>query len=74
VLGRNRYFSINASFGYEHFQGFTRICGDFIYDLPVALFQPGAYRLFRLNGQTGVFEELRAPSSRAAYGRSPRSR
>jgi hypothetical protein len=59
VLGRNRCFSINTSFGYEHFQGFTRICGDFIYDLPVALFQPGAYRLFRLNEATGVYEEVR---------------
>jgi hypothetical protein len=58
VLGRNRCFSINTSFGYEHFQGFTRICGDFNYDLPVALFQPGAYRLFRLNEVTGVFEEV----------------
>jgi hypothetical protein len=58
VLGRNRCFSINTSFGYEHFQGFTRICGNFNYDLPVALFQPGAYKLFRLNEQTGVFEEV----------------
>jgi hypothetical protein len=59
VLGRNRCFSINTGFGYEHYEGFTRICGDFTYDLPVALFQPGAYRLFRLNEQTGVFEEVR---------------
>jgi hypothetical protein len=74
VLGRNRCFRIDASFGYEHFQGFTHICGDFIYDLPVALFQPGAYRLFRLNEQTGVFEEVRGAFFAAAYGRSPRSR
>jgi hypothetical protein len=58
VLGRNRCFSVNTSFGYEHFQGFTHICGGFTYDLPVAQFFPGAYRLFRLNETTGVFEEV----------------
>jgi hypothetical protein len=58
VLGRNMCFSIGTSFGYEHYEGFTHICGSFNYDLPVALFQPGSYRLFRLNELTGIFEEV----------------
>jgi hypothetical protein len=58
VLGRNRCVKIDATFGYEHFQGFTHICGEFVYDLPVAQFFPGTYRLFRLDEQSGIFVEV----------------